>query len=91
MCGYIKDTDKNDNNWDTSRCYGGHGDGYDPTVYNLKVPIGIELIDEGDVGDGLVLNYNNYDYYYDYENELQDTFWDAVSLIKDKDWEKFND
>ena len=51
----------------------------------------VELIDEGDVGDGLVLNYNNYDYYYDYENELQDTFWDAVSLIKDKDWEKFND
>ena len=93
MCGYIED--KN-NKWDNNRCYNGHGDGYDPTVYNLKLPNDVELIDEGDIGDGLVLNGSwierilpneDYNYYYDYE--FQDTFWDALSLIKDKDWNKF--
>ena len=86
MCGYIED--KN-NKWDNNRCYNGHGDGYDPTVYNLKLPNGIELIDEGDIADDPVPRYNNCDYSYDYEYEFQDTFWDALSLIKDKDWNKF--
>jgi len=95
MCGYIKVEKRTGNSKRIDcRCY--HADEYDPTAYNLKLPIGIELIDEGDIGDGLVLNGSwierilpneDYNYYYDYE--FQDTFWDALSLIKDKDWNKF--
>ena len=84
MCGYIKAEKRNGNSKRIdSRCY--HADEYDPTAYNLRLPIGIELIDEGDIADDPVPRYNNDDYSYDYE----DTFWDALSLIKDKDWNKF--
>jgi len=88
MCGYIKVEKRNGNSKRIdSRCY--HADEYDPTAYNLRLPIGIELIDEGDIADDPVPRYNNCDYSYDYEYEFQDTFWDALSLIKDKDWNKF--
>ena len=88
MCGYIKVEKRNGNSKRTDcRCY--HTDEYDPTAYNLRLPIGIELIDEGDIADDPVPRYNNCDYSYDYEYEFQDTFWDALSLIKDKDWNKF--
>ena len=88
MCGYIKVEKRNGNSKRTDcRCY--HTDEYDPTAYNMKLPIGIELIDEGDIADDPVPRYNNCDYSYDYEYEFQDTFWDALSLINDKDWKKF--
>ena len=88
MCGYIKVEKRNGNSKRIDcRCY--HTDEYDPTAYNMKLPIGIELIDEGDIADDPVPRYNNCDYSYDYEYEFQDTFWDALSLINDKDWKKF--
>ena len=88
MCGYIK-VEKRDGNSKRIDCRCYHTDEYDPTAYNLKLPIGIELIDEGDIADDPVPRYNNCDYSYDYEYEFQDTFWDALSLINDKDWKKF--
>jgi len=88
MCGYIKVEKRNGNSKRTDcRCY--HTDEYDPTAYNLKLPNDVELIDEGDIADDPVPRYNNEDYNYYYDYEFQDTFWDALSLIKDKDWNKF--
>jgi len=84
MCGYIKvGKISGKSKRIDSRCY--HYDEYDPTVYNLKIPNGVELIDEGDIMDDPVPSYNNYDYSYNDE----DTFWDALNLIKDKDWKNF--
>ena len=88
MCGYIK-VEKRDGNSKRIDCRCYHTDEYDQTAYNMKLPIGIELIDEGDIADDPVPRYNNCDYSYDYEYEFQDTFWDALSLINDKDWKKF--
>ena len=92
MCGYIKEDKRNGNSKREPRCHHRsqlYDDGYDPTVYNLKLPNGVELIDEGDIADDPVPRYNNEDYNYYYDYEFQDTFWDALSLINDKDWKKF--